>query len=255
MESIHVGCVSASAPTRRMTRVLDFVEIAPRPPFPRVGTLRRWRHQQAEKLRLALRAPRSAIVSARGPLRFDEAMEKRLSWAIDAADALQAFAVVLPTPPDMTPGRRDRQLLERLAERLPRPEDRLWVWQPSGVWQAQEAYQLADALGLVCAFDPLQWPAPQQAEIYAHLLGLGVQARLGEGRLEQVLENVLAAPGRRAYVSLDSQHAVREGQRLKQLAQEALGTTPLDAHEGDVHEGDEDAVDDEEEVAFEAGDG
>lgn len=248
MESILVGCVSESAPSRRMTRVLDFVEIAPRPPFPRVGTLRRWRHQQAEGLRLALRAPRGAIVSARGPLRFDEAMEKRLKWLVDAADAMQAFAVILPTPPDMTPGRRDRQLLEQFAERLPRPEGRLWVWQPAGVWQAQEAYQLAEALGLVCAFDPLQWPAPQRPEIYAHLLGLGVQARLGEGRLEQVLDGLLAAPGQRAYVSLDSQHAVREAQRLKQLAHEALGTTPVDAHEDD-----EDAFDDEEEDDLEEG--
>ena len=101
-----------------------FAELALRAPLPRPPTLRRQRHEQPQGVALALRAPRSALCSQRGPLRFDDALEAGFAWLLGAADALDARAVVLPTPPDLTPGARDTELLGAFAARLPRSAQR-----------------------------------------------------------------------------------------------------------------------------------
>src|SRR3954447_2404000 len=113
------GSVLDRLPGAKYTAKLRFAEFAPRSPLPRAPTLRRMRGELAKECVLALRAPKSSLVSARGPLRFDAALEHGLDWLLHARDALAAKIVVLPTPSDLTPGKRDRELLAAFAARLP----------------------------------------------------------------------------------------------------------------------------------------
>src|SRR5688500_13845553 len=98
-------------PGPKYLAALRFAEVSLRAPLPRASTLRQKRGQLPEDVVLALRAPKSALVGARGPLRFDAELEAGLAWVLAARDALNAKLVVLPTPADLTPGPRSRELL------------------------------------------------------------------------------------------------------------------------------------------------
>jgi hypothetical protein len=213
---IFVGTVTERIPGPKYAAQLSFAELTLRPPLPRAPTLRRQRHEQPESVTLALRAPRSALCSARGPLRFDDALEAGFSWLLAAADALDARAVVLPTPSDLTPGVRDSELLAAYAARLPRSAQRHWVWEPSGAWERERAEALSTELGLVLAFDPLVDPRPAGATAYARLRALGARRNFSQAALEQALAAVQSDEGD-AFIAIDAPRSVQHALVLRQL--------------------------------------
>jgi hypothetical protein len=163
-------------------------------------------------LQLALRAPKSALVSERGPLRFDAELETRFRWLLEAADALRAAVVVLPTPADLTPGGRDRDLLRALAERLPRAQGRRYVWEPAGAWEPEQAEAVASSLDLVLACDPLHAEPPAGDVVYARLRALGGRRSFSAGLLEDLWSRLSEREAKAIYVVFDApratQHAV-----------------------------------------------
>jgi uncharacterized protein YecE (DUF72 family) len=197
---------------------LGFAELGPRAPLPRAPTLRRARHDLPPDFVLSLRAPRSTLVSARGPLRFDDELERAWEWLLKTRDALAAKFVVLPTPPDLTPGQRDRDLLAALSERLPREPGRFWVWEPSGPWEPDEAERLATALGFVLSFDPLLDQVPQGAITYARLRALGARKSFSDAALEDVSVRLGAALAGECFVVIDAPRAFEHAVRLRQLS-------------------------------------
>ena len=218
---IFVGTVTERIPGAKYAAQLAFAELTLRPPLPRAPTLRRQRHEQPESVALALRAPRSALCSQRGPLRFDDALEAGFAWLLAAADALDARAVVLPTPSDLTPGVRDSELLAAYAARLPRSEKRHWVWEPSGAWERERAEALSAELGLVLAFDPLIDPRPAGATAYARLRALGARRSFSQAALEQALVAVHSDEGD-AFIAIDAPRSVQHALVLRQLIAGAL---------------------------------
>jgi hypothetical protein len=216
-----IGSVVQRMPGPKYTAELDFAELQLREPLPRVSTLRRQRHEAPEGLALALRAPARALTSARGPLRFDAELERGLAWLLEASDALAACAVLLPTPVELTPGQRSRDLLAQFAARLPRTDGRRWVWAPRGPWEPLDRYRFADSLGLACAFDPMLEPVPKIGASYARLQALGTRRNFPEGALQDVLE--LLDPSRESWVSIESPRAFREAAMMQRLA---LGGVP-----------------------------
>ena len=118
-----------------------FVELRLRSPLPRIATLRRLGAHGATGV-LALRAPTECITSSAGPLAHTPALERNVTWLDHAAQTLGAALVVLPTPVEVTPGARSRDLLRDYAARLPRPEGRVWVWSPRGPWEPEVSYAM-----------------------------------------------------------------------------------------------------------------
>jgi hypothetical protein len=197
---------------------LRFAEFGPRAPLPRAPTLRRARHEQLPAgFIVSLRAPRSSLVSARGPLRFDDDLERAWDWLLKTRDALAAKFVVLPTPPDLTPGQRDRELLTALSARLPKEPGRYWVWEPSGPWEPDEAGRLATALGFVLSFDPLLDPVPEGPIAYARLRALGARKSFSDAALEDVSVRLGAAQAEASFVVIDAPRAFEYAARLQQL--------------------------------------
>ncbi len=193
---------------------LLFAEIRPQPPLPRPSTLRRWRYQLPERFAFALNAPRGAIVSRQGPLRIDADLQQGLDWTLRAADALGAVAVVMQTPIELTTSTRDRDLFAAYVDRLPRQEGRIWVWEPSGLWEPETAYPFAERLGLVCAFDPLTEPLPGGETLYARLLALGTRRRFTDAALTEIAGSLVRPNVSTAYVAFDSEASFRSAVNL-----------------------------------------
>lgn len=221
------GALLDRMPTDRYAARLPFAEVALRAPLPKPATLRRQRGALSPELVLALRAPKSALVSARGPLRVDPELEERLAWLLGAADALAARLLVLPTPADLTPGARDRDLLRALAARLPRDGARRYVWEPAGAWERADAARLARELDLVLAFDPLQGepgaplPAPTSGVAYARLRALGGRRSFSPALLEDVLERLASLGAEETFVVFDAPRAAQHAATLLALAADA----------------------------------
>jgi uncharacterized protein YecE (DUF72 family) len=213
------GSVLDRVPGPKYVAKLRFAELALRAPLPRAPTLRRMRGELPEDFVLALRAPKSAVVSARGPLRFDAELERGFEWLLAARDALAAKVTLLPTPADLTPGKRDRDLLAALAARLPREAEHHWVWEPSGPWQPEEAAALATSLDLVLAFDPLLAPRPPGRVAYARLRALGARKSFSDTVLEQVSEQLAVEPDAASFVAIDADRSFVPAQRLQAIAQ------------------------------------
>ncbi len=214
------GSVVDRLPSSKYTSQLRFAELTLRAPLPRVASLRRMRAAAPEELVLALRAPRSSLTSARGPLHFDAALERAFAWLIEAREALDARVVVLPTPADLSTGQRDRDLLAAFAERLPRAEGRHYVWAPTGPWEPESAAPVAREHGLVLAFDPLRDPRPEGPVAYAQLRAIGARRSFSESVLEDVVALLSAVPDAESFVAVEAPRGHTHAIRVQQLAGE-----------------------------------
>ena len=221
--NIHVGALLDRAPGRKYVSTLRFAEYAPRLPLPRPGTLASQRTELPDDFVLALRAPRGAVVSARGALRRDAELESGLKWLSSAADALRATAVVISTPSELTPGARSRELLREYVQLLPRAPGRHYVWSPQGAWEPEEVHALCSDLGLVRAFDPLETLATPGPVAYATLRALGHRSGFSLSALSDALARTLEQHPEHAFVSVDAERSFDIAKRLRTLADEALG--------------------------------
>jgi hypothetical protein len=187
---------------------------------------------------LALVAPRSAIVGPRGPLRFDDGLERGFRWLVEARAALEAKFVVLPTPSSLTTGQRDRDLLAAYADRLRASAPGAdVVWAPTGLWEPEQAARQAEALGVVAAFDPLEAHAPRGRIVYARLEAIGARTRFGDALLRAALDALLDAEAEERYVAIASARSFEEASRLDVLAR-AAGAASAAPRAGAVVEGD-----------------
>lgn len=227
---------------------LRFAEVSLRAPLPRASTLRQKRGQLPENLVLALRAPKSALVGSRGPLRFDDELEAGLTWLIAARDALGAKLVVLPTPADLTPGPRSRELLAAYVDRLPRDPARPFVWAPQGAWERELAERVASDLGLVLAFDPLEEDCPEGPIAYARLIAIGARRSFSPALLEDALE---AIPSHlESYAVIESERSFPQASLLQKIAGGAEAQLdPGDLDDEDEEEDGEDEEEDDEDAS------
>lgn len=244
---LHAGAALDQLPGPKYLATLRFAELAMRAPLPRAATLRQKRSQLPADVVLSLRAPQSALVGARGALRFDAELEAGVAWMLAARDALAARFVLLPTPSDLTPGARSRDLLAAYVERLPRDPKRPFVWAPRGPWEPEQAEQVAQDLGLVLAFDPLEEICPPGPVAYARLVAMGARRSFSPAALEEALGEVATAE--EAFVVIESERAFPQASTLQRMAAgsaesgEESSEDDLDEGEGDL-DGD-DQVDEE----------
>jgi hypothetical protein len=242
---VHVGALIDRAPGRKYTAALRFAEFAPRTPLPRPGGLASLRAGLPADFVLALRAPRSSVVGARGALRMDAELEAGLTWLTAAADALQARAVVLNTPADLTPGARSRDLLREYVSRLPRVPGRSYVWLAQGVWEPADIQLVCNELQLVRGFDPLETLASPGPIAYATLRALGHRAGFSLSALADALERTIQHGPEEAFVTVDADRSFDIAKRLTTLLQQAGELQARERTNEEDDELDDDADDDE----------
>ena len=241
---LHVGALLDRAPGPKYVAALGFAELGLRPPLPRSATLGQIRKRLPEGFRLALRAPRDSVVSNLGALRMTAELEAGVTWLIAAADACGATAVLIPTPADLTPGARSRELLREYVARLPRVEGRHYVWLPGGLWEPPESYAVAADLGLVCGFDPLEAKRrPPGPVAYGTLRALGHRTGFSPSALADAIDMLLSPETELAFLSIDAERGFDVAKRARSVAADRLGIAAALAAEGGD---DDDELDDEE---------
>jgi len=214
------GCVLERLPNSKYPQQLPFVEVGPRPPLPRLGTLKRLRSELSDQLSVALRIPLQAVTSRKGPMRIDDELCANLDWSAGAAEALGAVAIRFETTLELTPSSRSRDLLAAYVQKLATLTDRQRVWTFSGLWEPADAYALAEQLGLICSFDPVTSTVPPGRFGYAYIKSLGARSRLSVDALRSVVTKLKLASQDTLYVALDSHNAFRQATLFRKLAEE-----------------------------------
>ena len=91
------------------------------------------------------------------------------------------------------------------------------------MWEIEDAAVAAKKWGVVLAVDPTRDPVPAGPVSYARLRALGETRSFGGALLEKVVTSV--GTRRDAYVVLESEGALSECKRLRQLAQRSRSNT------------------------------
>jgi uncharacterized protein YecE (DUF72 family) len=150
-----------------------------------------------------------------GELRPSPAFDEALDVSLSAARDVEARCLLIATPPSITPTDLNRKRLGAVIERL--PHDAVTVaWEPHGLWEAEEAFALADKLDLVVVVDAAREPAPKGAIAYFRLRGLGESTRLSPAALDKVAAEL--QPRREAYVIVESRAPAAVAEALRKKA-------------------------------------
>lgn len=177
---------------------------------PSLATLRRWRKSVPPHFDFAVIAgPQLSRV------KMSDAAERELEAAQGAIDALQARCFVLRTPPDVTPAAVWRERVRAIIQRFPRDATH-FVWEPSGVWELEDAATQARAWGAVLAVDAARDPVPPGPVAYVRLRSLGETRSFGAVALERVVRAV--GERREVFAIIETESAMLEAKRLRSLA-------------------------------------
>jgi uncharacterized protein YecE (DUF72 family) len=183
--------------------------------MPTLATLRRWRKGVPPHFNFAVVA---------GPelskVRLTAAAERELEATRVAMDTLQAKCFVLRTPPEVTPGAVWRERIGKIFDRFPRDVTHA-IWEPSGVWEIEDAAAQAKAWNAVVAVDAARELVPAGPVAYIRLRALGETRSFGPAALERVVAAV--GTRREVFAIIETDSALGEGKRLRQLAR-AAGT-------------------------------
>jgi uncharacterized protein YecE (DUF72 family) len=180
---------------------------------PAVATLRRWRKEVPPHFNFAVVAgPELSL------LKPSTIYEEELAGARAAMDALQARCFVLRTPPEVRPTALARQRLKKVLEPFPRDVG-VVVWEPSGIWDVGEAAVVAKELDVVLAVDAARDPVPAGPVAYVRLRAMGETRSFGPAALERIARSI--GQRRDVFVILETDSALDEAKRLRQIAQKA----------------------------------
>jgi uncharacterized protein YecE (DUF72 family) len=207
-----VIAVAAPPPTSAAAAKLAKKDrVRPPPASPTVGTLRKWRKAVPPHFEFSVVAgPHVAL------LKHTPEFERELGAARDAMDALQARCFVVRTPPEVTPSALWRDRLGKLFARFPKDVTNL-VWEPSGLWEIEDAAVAARKWGVTVCVDASREPVPGGQIAYARLRALGETRSFGPAALERIVRSI--GPRRDVYVVLETDTALEECKRLRQIAQ------------------------------------
>lgn len=177
---------------------------------PSPATLRRWRRAVPPQFEFAVVCGPNVA-----KLRPGDALDAELAWMLSTATTLEARVLVVPTPVDVTPGKLWRDRLAKLVERLPRDVNAV-VWEPSGLWEVEDAAALAKKLGVVVAVDPSRDEVPAGPVAYGRLRALGGTRAYSTAALSRIAAN-LGGDRRDAYVVFETAAALKEAKVLRGL--------------------------------------
>ncbi len=214
-----VGALLERPPGPKYVAALRYAELAPLAPLPKPTTLARWRRELPPDLHLGLRAPETCWRSPDGPLRPSDELERGLSWLSEASDALEASVVVIATSAAVTTGARDRERLREYFARVPKAEERIIVWRPTGLWEPELRQTMADSLSVVGGFDVIDDPVPRARVLYASLRAEGLRRSFSHAQLLEVLHKLEGSCASRVFVCIESARSFQEAQLLRSLSE------------------------------------
>jgi uncharacterized protein YecE (DUF72 family) len=186
---------------------------------PGLATLKRWRKSVPPHFDFAVVAG-PALSRARP----GEAADRELEAARAAVDALQARCFVLRTPPEVTPASVWRERVKRIVDRVPHDVTH-FVWEPSGIWEADAAAAVARSWGVVVSVDPAREAVPPGPVAYLRMRALGETRAFGPVALERIVRAVGAR--RDVFAIVETDTALKEAKRLRTLVKSLRPATPL----------------------------
>ena len=215
---LHVGTKDLRGKLEAYAKRFDLLEVRgeaasdlKRAPSP--ATLKKWRKAVPPSFEFAVTAgPNLAKVKA------SEALEAELEAMLAAAKTLESRLFILPTHADVTPSKLWRDRFAKLLERIPRDASAV-VWEPSGLWEHEDAAVQAKEWGVVLGCDPTREIVPPGPVAFGRL------RKLGQTRAYSVaaLTKVAQAIGSRndAYVIIETDGALKEAKSLRTLVRSA----------------------------------
>jgi len=192
----HVGLASLEGDIERYAEKYDLLELRPGDTaVPKPATLRAWRRKVPPSFVFSVVFPRSVC-----ELKASAALDGALEQSLAVAREVEARCLVIATPPSITPTDLNRKRLSALVDRIPHDAVTL-AWEPRGIWETDEAAELARKLDIVLVVDPAREPAPAGAIGYFRLRGLGESTRLSPAVIDKVATDL--ASRREAYVIIE----------------------------------------------------
>jgi uncharacterized protein YecE (DUF72 family) len=211
---LHIGAKELRGELSAYAKRFDLLEVrgldaANLKMAPGASTLRRWRRSVPPQFEFS-------VVSGPnlGALRPSEALDTELKAMLEAATLLESRVLVVATPPSVTPSKLWRDRLAAVVEKLPRDVTSV-VWEPSGLWELEDAVGLAKKLGLVVAVDPARDELPAGQVAYARLRAVGGTRQFSTAALQKIAARI--GDRRDAYVIIETAGALKEGKTLRGL--------------------------------------
>lgn len=212
----HIGAATLRGAISAYAKRFDLLEV--RVPqaddmrlLPAPGTLKRWRKDVPPHFEFSVVAGPSVA-----RLKPSPALDAELAATLETARTLRARCILLKTPSEVTPAAVWRDRMVKLLDRLPGDATQI-VWEPSGLWEDEDAAHRAKKWGVVLAVDPTRQEMPEGPVAYGRLRQLGEARSFGPSALEKVVKNV--GDRREVFLVLESDAALEECKRLRQLAQ------------------------------------
>ena len=215
---LHIGAKDLRGEVAAYAKRFDLLEIrgldaASAKQAPNDATLRRWRKAAPPQFEFAVVAgPGLSKVKA------GDALEAELATMLKTATLLEARVLLIATPSDVTPSKLWRDRLEKVLARLPRDANTI-VWEPSGLWEIEDAAEQANKWGVVVAVDPARDDMPEGPVAYGRLRAAGATRAFSTAALQKVADKI--GERRDAYVVFETTNALKEGKTLRALVRQA----------------------------------
>ena len=211
---VHIGSSQLRGEVAAYAKRFDLLEVrgvdaANQKLAPSKATLRRWRRAVPPHFEFAVVAGPNL-----GKLRPGEALDAELEVMLATATTLESRLLVIPTPPDVTPSKLWRDRFAALLERLPRDVSTI-VWEPSGLWELEDAAVQARAWGVVLSVDPARDIVPVGPVAFGRLRALGGTRAYSTAAIEKVARAI--GERRDAYVVFETANALKEGKTLRSV--------------------------------------
>lgn len=215
---VHIGSQNLRGEIAAYAKRFDLLEVrgvdaANAKLAPTVATLRRWRKSVPPHFEFAVVA---------GPnlakLKPGASLEAELAAMLQTATTLEARVLVLPTSPDVTPSKLSRDRVAKMLERI-QDDARIVVWEPSGLWEHEDAAVQAKKWGVVLSCDPARDIVPVGPVAFARLRALGGTRSYSTAALEKIARGI--GERRDAYVVIETQGALKEAKTLRRLVRAA----------------------------------
>ncbi len=215
---VHIGSKELRGELAAYAKRFDLLEVrgvdaANLRQAPSAATLRRWRKAVPPQFEFAVVAGPNV-----GKLKPTDAFEKELEAMLETAKILEARLFVVPTSPDVTPSKLQRDRFEKLLDRLPRDVSTI-AWEPSGLWEHEDAAVQARKWGVVLSVDPTRDIVPVGPVAFARLRALGGTRAYSTAALEKVAAAI--GDRREVYVVIETAGALKEAKTLRRLVREA----------------------------------
>ncbi len=183
---ITVGCAGFPVPATRYFREFAFVEVQETHiGTPGPGTIRRWRREAPEGFEFALLAPRE--VGQEG-FRDGKVVETAIKMLTGVAKELEAKTAVFIGPPEFTATRPNKAALTEFLIGARKHFDRV-IFEPSSVWDPDDADALAADAGALAVRDPLSHGLSKKSVAYYRLPGpAGHKSRYEDPAIERLAE-------------------------------------------------------------------